>query len=96
MWDKGSVCLREGGQGRKVGTQMCQPAGVCDIWECEGIVRHRSRTCVRQLKASVARILWGVLPSLAFCPVRDALSQPASAASLGLDRKKKLEKGKKD
>ena len=32
-----------------VGTQMRQPAGVCDIWEYEGEVRHRSRTCVRQL-----------------------------------------------
>ena len=56
---------------------------VRDERECEGLVRHRSRTCVRQLKASAVRIFWRVRPALAFCPVRDALSQSASAARLG-------------
>ena len=60
---------------------------VREVREFEGEVRHRSRTCVRQLKASAVRIFWRVRPALAFCPVRDAHSQSASAASLGLDRK---------
>ena len=63
---------------------------VVRVSEYEGEVRHRSRTCVRQLKASVARILWGVRPLIAFCPVRDARSQSAFAASLGLDRKEEV------
>ena len=70
--------------GGRLALEGANQQGLVRVRECEGEVRHRSRTYVRQLQASEGRILWGVLPSLAFCPVRDALSQSASAASLGL------------